>query len=149
VHNDTVTIVATDVAGNKVEQLITVSVKGKLVRGCPFYAISNTFIYDATIKVGYLSVINSSCNRGISININCSGLRVKYWACVGTDADKFSITTDTGILTYTEKQTSVHNDTVTIVATDVAGNKVVYLRLVYRLDWLYEHQQSNHPSHRR
>jgi hypothetical protein len=27
VHNDTVTIVATDVAGNKAEQLITVSVK--------------------------------------------------------------------------------------------------------------------------
>jgi hypothetical protein len=25
----------------------------------------------------------------------------------------------------------------------------IYLRLVYRLDWLYEHQQSNHPSHRR
>ncbi|CAC9623987.1 hypothetical protein [uncultured Gammaproteobacteria bacterium] len=45
----------------------------------------------------------------------------------GTDADKFSITTDTGILTYTEKQTSVHNDTVTIVATDVAGNKVEQL----------------------
>jgi hypothetical protein len=40
----------------------------------------------------------------------------------GTNADKFSITTDTGILTYTEKQTSVHdNDIVTIVATDLAG----------------------------
>jgi hypothetical protein len=41
----------------------------------------------------------------------------------GTNADKFSITTDTGILTYKAIQTSVHNDTVTIVATDVAGNK--------------------------
>jgi hypothetical protein len=40
----------------------------------------------------------------------------------GTNADKFSITTNTGILTYAEKQTSAHNnDTVTIVATDVAG----------------------------
>jgi hypothetical protein len=38
------------------------------------------------------------------------------------------ITTDTGILTYTEKQTSAHNnDTVTIVATDVAGNKAEQL----------------------
>ncbi len=42
----------------------------------------------------------------------------------GTNADKFSITTDTGILTYKTIQTSVHdNDTVTIVATDVAGNE--------------------------
>jgi hypothetical protein len=37
-------------------------------------------------------------------------------------------TTDTGILTYTEKQTSVHdNDIVTIVATDLAGNKAEQL----------------------
>ncbi|CAB9543647.1 hypothetical protein formerly called flagellar hook-length control protein FliK, partial [Bathymodiolus brooksi thiotrophic gill symbiont] len=41
----------------------------------------------------------------------------------GTNADKFSITTDTGILTYKTIQTSVHSDTVTIVATDVAGNE--------------------------
>ncbi|CAC9549109.1 hypothetical protein [uncultured Gammaproteobacteria bacterium] len=41
----------------------------------------------------------------------------------GTNADKFAITADTGILTYKAIQTSVHNDTVTIVATDVAGNK--------------------------
>ena len=46
----------------------------------------------------------------------------------GTNADKFSITTDTGILTYTEKQTTVHdNDIVTIVATDLAGNKTEQL----------------------
>jgi hypothetical protein len=45
----------------------------------------------------------------------------------GTNADKFSITTDTGILTYKAIQTSVHNDTVTIVATDVAGNKAEQL----------------------
>ncbi|CAC9549118.1 hypothetical protein [uncultured Gammaproteobacteria bacterium] len=49
----------------------------------------------------------------------------------GTNADKFSITTDTGILTYKTIQTSVHdNDTVTIVATDVAGNKTEQLIVV-------------------
>ena len=41
----------------------------------------------------------------------------------GTNADKFSITTDTGILTYKAIQTLGHSDTVTIVATDVAGNE--------------------------
>jgi hypothetical protein len=42
----------------------------------------------------------------------------------GANANKFSITSDTGILTYKAIQTSVHdNDTVTIVATDVAGNE--------------------------
>jgi hypothetical protein len=42
----------------------------------------------------------------------------------GTNVDKFAITDDTGILTYKAIQTSVHNDTVTIVATDVAGTWV-------------------------
>jgi hypothetical protein len=46
----------------------------------------------------------------------------------GTNADKFSITTDSGILTYKAIQTLVHdNDTVTIVATDVSGNKTEQL----------------------
>jgi azurin len=40
------------------------------------------------------------------------------WSNVG------SITTDTGILTYKEKQTSKHDDIVIIIATDLAGNKV-------------------------
>ncbi|CAB5494075.1 beta strand repeat-containing protein, partial [Bathymodiolus thermophilus thioautotrophic gill symbiont] len=35
---------------------------------------------------------------------------------------KFAITTDTGIVTYKAIQTAVHSDTVTIIATDVAGN---------------------------
>jgi hypothetical protein len=72
--NDIVTIVATDLAGNKTEQLITVSVKAvglSISVVCPFYAISNIFICIATIKVGYLSVINSSCNGGVDISINC------------------------------------------------------------------------------
>jgi hypothetical protein len=42
----------------------------------------------------------------------------------GTNADKFAITTDTGILTYKTIHAIAHdNDTVTIVATDVAGNE--------------------------
>jgi hypothetical protein len=42
----------------------------------------------------------------------------------GANADKFAITTDTGILTYKTIQASAHdNDAVTIVATDVAGNE--------------------------
>ncbi|SHE22239.1 Flagellar hook-length control protein FliK [Bathymodiolus brooksi thiotrophic gill symbiont] len=45
----------------------------------------------------------------------------------GTNVDKFAITDDTGILTYKAIQTSVHNDTVTIVATDVAGNETEQL----------------------
>ncbi|CAC9614823.1 hypothetical protein [uncultured Gammaproteobacteria bacterium] len=46
----------------------------------------------------------------------------------GTNANKFSITADTGILTYKTIQTLLHNnDTVTIIATDVAGNKTEQL----------------------
>jgi hypothetical protein len=45
----------------------------KFIGICPFYAISNTFICITTIKVGCLSIINSSRNRGVDININCSG----------------------------------------------------------------------------
>ncbi|AYQ56073.1 alpha integrin [Bathymodiolus thermophilus thioautotrophic gill symbiont] len=41
----------------------------------------------------------------------------------GANASKFSIVADTGILTYRAIQTSKHNDTVIIVATDLAGNK--------------------------
>jgi hypothetical protein len=42
----------------------------------------------------------------------------------GTNANKFAITTDTGILTYKTIQALAHdNDTVIIVATDVAGNE--------------------------
>jgi hypothetical protein len=71
------------------------------------------------------------------------------------------IFTDTGILTYKAVQTSVHNDTVTIVATDVAGNKAeqlitVSVKIFARgfvinggLGQHKERQQSNHPSHRR
>jgi hypothetical protein len=47
----------------------------------PFYTISNTFIC-ITIKVGCLSVINSSRNGGVDINFNCSGLQAKCWVCV-------------------------------------------------------------------
>jgi hypothetical protein len=66
-----------------------------------------TTVYDA--QVTNLSSGNS--DEGITYSIK------------GTNVDKFSITTDTGILTYKAIQTSVHNDTVTIVATDVAGNE--------------------------
>jgi hypothetical protein len=38
----------------------------------------------------------------------------------GTNADKFSITAGTGILTYKTIQPSVHDDTITIVATVIA-----------------------------
>jgi hypothetical protein len=53
-----------------------------LANNTTYEAISNTFIYGATIKVGCLSVINSSCNRGVDTSINCSGLQIKYWVCV-------------------------------------------------------------------
>jgi hypothetical protein len=64
-------------------------------------------------------------------------LQVKCWVCVIYDntrnifTDKFAITTDTGILTYKTIQATAHNnDTVTIVATDVAGNKAEQLIIV-------------------
>jgi hypothetical protein len=42
----------------------------------------------------------------------------------GTNADKFALTADTGILSYKTIQATAHdNDAVTIVATDVAGNE--------------------------
>jgi hypothetical protein len=66
-----------------------------------------TTVYDAQVT----NLSSGNADEGITYSIK------------GTNADKFSITTDTGILTYKTIQTSVHNDTVTIVATDVAGNE--------------------------
>jgi hypothetical protein len=66
-----------------------------------------TTVYDAQVT----NLSSGNADKGITYSIK------------GTNVDKFSITTDTGILTYKTIQTSVHNDTVTIVATDVAGNE--------------------------
>jgi hypothetical protein len=71
-----------------------------------------TTVYDAQVT----NLNGGTVDEGISYRIK------------GTNADKFSITTDTGILTYKTIQTSAHdNDTVTIVATDVAGNETEQL----------------------
>ncbi|CAB9542320.1 hypothetical protein formerly called flagellar hook-length control protein FliK, partial [Bathymodiolus brooksi thiotrophic gill symbiont] len=78
------------------------------------------------------TAVNANINTPITTTVydaqatNLSGGTVDEditYRIKGTNADKFSITTDTGILTYKAIQTSVHNDTVTIVATDVAGNE--------------------------
>ena len=78
------------------------------------------------------TAVNANINTPITTTVydaqatNLSGGTVDEditYRIKGTNADKFSITTDTGILTYKTIQTSVHNDTVTIVATDVAGNE--------------------------
>ncbi|OJA03595.1 FG-GAP repeat protein, partial [Bathymodiolus thermophilus thioautotrophic gill symbiont] len=57
---------------------------------------------------------------------NLSGGDVNYgitYSIKNADTSKFTITTNTGIVTYKTMQTTVHdNDTVTIIATDVAGN---------------------------
>jgi hypothetical protein len=66
-----------------------------------------TTVYDAQVT----NLSSGNADEGITYSIK------------GTNVDKFSITTDTGILTYKTIQTSVHNDTVTIVATDIAGNE--------------------------
>ncbi len=66
-----------------------------------------TTVYDAQVT----NLSSGNADEGITYSIK------------GTNADKFLIT-DTGILTYKAIQTSVHNDdTVTIVATDIAGNE--------------------------
>jgi hypothetical protein len=64
----------------------------------------------------------SSCFAQATDGVNAEA-EITY-SIKGVNADKFSITTDTGILTYKEKQTSKHDDTVIIIATDLAGNKV-------------------------
>ena len=66
-----------------------------------------TTVYDAQVT----NLNGGTADEGITYSIK------------GTNADKFSITAGTGILTYKTIQTSVHSDTVTIVATDIAGNK--------------------------
>jgi hypothetical protein len=66
-----------------------------------------TTVYDAQVT----NLNDGTVDEGITYSIE------------GTNTNKFSITTDTGILTYKTIQTSVHDDTITIVATDVAGNK--------------------------
>ena len=71
-----------------------------------------TTVYDAQVT----NLNGGNADKGITYSIK------------GTNADKFSITTDTGILTYKTIQATVHdNDTVTIVATDVAGNEAEQL----------------------
>ena len=215
VGNHKVTIIATDVAGNKAEQLITVSVKigtikpakptfsfvdtglldndgitnnGVIIvsglkagatweysisgdngftRGTGSFTLANNTTYEVntiqirqTDETGNVSDISKNTLRivvdntdpifeqqpsTINTNINAPTTTTVYdaqatnldggtidegitYSIKGTNADKFSITTDTGILTYTEKQTSVHdNDIVTIVATDLAGNKAEQL----------------------
>jgi hypothetical protein len=68
------------------------------------------------------TVISFSASEGITYRIK------------GTNASKFSITTNTGVLTYKAIQTLAHdNDTVIIVATDVAGNEAE------KLSW-HKHQ---------
>jgi hypothetical protein len=71
-----------------------------------------TTIYDAQATDGGNADADADADADITYSIK------------GVNADKFSITTDTGILTYKEKQTSKHDDTVIIIATDLAGNKV-------------------------
>ena len=66
-----------------------------------------TTVYDAQVT----NLNGGTADEGITYSIK------------GTNADKFSITAGTGILTYKTIQTSVHDDTITIVATDIAGNK--------------------------
>ncbi|CAB5500459.1 hypothetical protein THERMOT_1238 [Bathymodiolus thermophilus thioautotrophic gill symbiont] len=65
-----------------------------------------TTIYDAQATDQ-----NGNADEGITYSIK------------GTNADKFEITADTGVVTYKTMQTSVHIDAITIVATDVAGNE--------------------------
>jgi hypothetical protein len=55
---------ATNLNGGNADEGITYRNR-KFIDICPFYAISNTFICITTIKVGCLSIINSSCNRGV------------------------------------------------------------------------------------
>ncbi|OJA03308.1 cadherin repeat domain-containing protein, partial [Bathymodiolus thermophilus thioautotrophic gill symbiont] len=65
-----------------------------------------TTIYDAQ-ATGQ----NGNADEGITYSIK------------GTNANKFEITANTGVVTYKTMQTSVHIDAITIVATDVAGNE--------------------------
>ena len=67
-----------------------------------------TIVYDAQV----VNLNGGTADEGITYRIK------------GTNASKFSITTNTGVLTYKAIQTLAHdNDTVIIVATDVAGNE--------------------------
>ncbi|CAC9963186.1 hypothetical protein [uncultured Gammaproteobacteria bacterium] len=209
-----VTIIATDVAGNETEQLITVSVKSDITKpvkptfdfvdtgllnndgvtsngvitvsdlevgstwkyttnGSDFqdgsnnsftleegtYA-ANTIQIKQTDAAGNVSDISKNTLRivvdstgpifdlqptMVNININAPITTTVYdaqttnldggtadeditYKIKGTNANKFSITADTGILTYKTIQTLLHNnDTVIIIATDVAGNKAEQL----------------------
>ncbi|SGZ73104.1 Alkaline phosphatase [Bathymodiolus thermophilus thioautotrophic gill symbiont] len=66
-----------------------------------------TTVYDAQV----VNHTGGNADEGITYSIK------------GANASKFSITTDTGIVTYKTIQTVRRNDAITIVATDVAGNE--------------------------
>jgi hypothetical protein len=72
-----------------------------------------TTVYDAQA-----TNLNGNADEGITYSIK------------GVNADKFSITANTGILTYKTIQTLAHNDAVIIVATDIVGNETEQLIIV-------------------
>ncbi|CAB5505862.1 hypothetical protein THERMOT_2233, partial [Bathymodiolus thermophilus thioautotrophic gill symbiont] len=108
----------TDVAGNISSASVNTSTIVVDTTDPLFFSIGNTVnvrinsavtttIYDARV----VNHTGGNADEGITYSIK------------GANASKFSITTDTGIVTYKTMQTVAHNDAITIVATDVAGNE--------------------------
>ncbi|CAB5505847.1 hypothetical protein THERMOT_2230 [Bathymodiolus thermophilus thioautotrophic gill symbiont] len=95
---------------------------------------ASTIIVDTTDPLFFSTgnVVNVRTNSAVTTTIydarvvNHTGGNVDEgitYSIKGANASKFSITTDTGIVTYKTMQTVAHNDAITIVATDVAGNE--------------------------
>jgi hypothetical protein len=71
-----------------------------------------------------LTLIAVGCKSNVGSVLSTTIRKVFLPISVTLPTAKFAITTDTGILTYKTIQATAHdNDTVTIVATDVAGNE--------------------------
>jgi hypothetical protein len=111
----------------KTEQLITVSVEGaSLSTSVVWNGIGDDDIINANEMVaatlsGTVAIIGA-------VNSIRPLLVMPSLFNEPVSSKENAITTDTGILTYKTIQTSAHdNDTVTIVATDVAGNETEQL----------------------
>ena len=116
---NTIQIRQTDIAGN-VSDIMKNTSRIIIDNANPIFDLQSTTI-NASINAPITTTVYDAQATNLDGGTIDEGIT---YSIKGTNADKFSITTNTGILTYAEKQTSAHNnDTVTIVATDVAGNK--------------------------
>jgi len=116
-----ITATATDIAGNAIvsdDKVIVLDTIDPIMMS----ADQSTTIYTSTGAPSGTIVFNAKMTNLVG-GVEDEGITYSIKEGLGDNASKFSITSDTGYLAYNTKQDLAHNDdTVTIIATDMAGN---------------------------